>query len=238
MAEPGPVSPWAPPAPIITGEGGVSAAKEYERRRAKMDQQIEARWGTGRLGRIAKTLADEPQSTAAWSKGAVGERKLGDRMALGLDGAAIVLNDRKVPGTKGNIDHLVVSSSGVWVIDAKNYSGRVEMRDVGGWFRADHRLFVANRDKSKLADGMAWQVEKVRTVLEPIGFAAVAVHPVLCFTNSEWPLFARPFIVRGVTATWPAKLIESIAEPGPLDQQTVRLIAHQLSTTLPAASAA
>jgi hypothetical protein len=27
---------------------------------------------------------------------------------------------------RANIDHLIVPSSGVWVVDAKNYAGRVE----------------------------------------------------------------------------------------------------------------
>jgi Nuclease-related domain len=51
-----------------------------------------------------------------------------------------VLHDRRVPGTRANIDHLLISSSGVFVVDAKRYGGRVEQRDRGGFFRTDYRL--------------------------------------------------------------------------------------------------
>lgn len=60
------------------------------------------------------------------------------------------LHDRKVG--QANIDHLIVASSRVWVVDAKNYAGRVEYRGVGGWLRpADYRIYVGGRDKTKLA---------------------------------------------------------------------------------------
>lgn len=230
-----PTAPWAPPAMIDTGTGGVSAAREYERRKAKHERQIEARWGTGRIGRLAKLLSDEPQSTVAWARGAEGERRLAMRLNNELDGVAVVLHDRKVPGTRGNIDHLVVAPTGVWLIDAKNYTGKVEVRDVGGWFKTDLRLYVANRDKSNLVEAMGWQVDAVRKALTPIGFGGAQIHPVLCFTNSEWPLFAKPQSMDGVRITWPANVVEVARADGPWDEATVQLVAHQLSGTLPAA---
>jgi hypothetical protein len=48
-------------------------------------------------------------------------------------------------------------SSGIGVVDAKNYAGAIEVRDVGGWFRTDLRLYVANRDRSKLVAAMTKQ---------------------------------------------------------------------------------
>ena len=41
------------------------------------------------------------------------------------------LHDRRVPGTRGNIDHIVVGPAGVFVIDAKNYQGKIEVRNRG-----------------------------------------------------------------------------------------------------------
>ena len=46
----------------------------------------------------------------------------------------MVLHDRAVPGGRANIDHIAVVPSGVWVIDTKHYRGRLEQRDLGGWF--------------------------------------------------------------------------------------------------------
>jgi len=44
-------------------------------------------------------------------------------------GQGCALHDRRVPGTKANIDHVAVGAGAVWVIDAKRYQGLVEHRD-------------------------------------------------------------------------------------------------------------
>lgn len=135
---------------------------------------------------------------------------------------------------RGNIDHLAIAPSGVWVIDAKNYRGKVECRDVGGWLKSEVRLYVGGRNQTKLIDGLSWQVNAVRAVLEPIGFGAVPVHPVLCFTDSDWGLFSRPIRMNGVTVTWAKELIKEIRRRGSLDRAAVDLPAHELSAKLPA----
>ncbi len=148
--------------PIDVGRAGASAKKEYDRRHAKHEAKIEDKWGTGRLGRIAKRLADEPQSTTAWAKGANGEQRVAEILTEKLGSRAVLLHDRKVPKTRGNIDHLAIAASGVWIIDAKRDAGKVETRDVGGLFRSDHRLYVNGRDRTKTVDGLDWQVNAVR----------------------------------------------------------------------------
>jgi hypothetical protein len=116
-----PVPPPTPeaPAPIDLGEAGASARKEHQRRQAKREARIEEKWGTGRLGRIAKALSDDPQTTKAWAQGAAGEEKVAKALAERLGDTAVLLHDRKVPRTRGNIDHLAIAASGVWIIDAK-----------------------------------------------------------------------------------------------------------------------
>ena len=61
------------------------------------------------------------------------------------------MHSRKIPN--GDIDHLAIAPSGIYVIDAKNYTGRIEARDVGNWRTVDLRLYVGGRDKSKLLEG-------------------------------------------------------------------------------------
>lgn len=89
---------------------------------------------------MAKFLSDDPQTTKVWAAGASGEERVAQVLHERLGDKAVLLHDRKVPGTRGNIDHLAIASSGVWVIDAKRYQGKVEQRDVGGWFKPDLRL--------------------------------------------------------------------------------------------------
>lgn len=106
-APPLPTTPAEAPPPIDTGEAGASARKEHQRRQAKREARLEEKWGTGRLGRLAKALSADPQSTKAWVQGAVGEERVAKTLADRLGDTAVLLHDRKVPRTRGNIDHLV-----------------------------------------------------------------------------------------------------------------------------------
>jgi hypothetical protein len=150
-------------APINGGTPGASARLEFERRHAKRQARIEAKWGTGRLGRIAKRLSDDPQTTNAWAQGAAGEERVAEILHERSGERAVLLHDRHVPRSRANIDHLAIAASGVWVIDAKRYKGKVEKRDVGGFFRTDVRLYVGGRDRTKTIAGLGWQVEAVRS---------------------------------------------------------------------------
>lgn len=71
-----------------------------------------------------------------------------------------------MPRTRGNIDHIAIAASGVWVIDAKKYKGKMERRDKGSFFKNDYRLYVNGRDQSKRVEGMAWQRDAVAAALQ------------------------------------------------------------------------
>lgn len=216
---------------IDVGSPGASARREFERRKAKHEARIEQRWGTGRLGRIAKALSDDPQSTVAWAKGAVGEEKVARVLQEQLGDCAVLLHDRKVRGTQGNIDHLVVAPSGVWIVDAKRHKGKVEKRDVGRWFKSDVRLFVGGRDRSKAVEALGWQHDAVRAAL---GDGDIPVHRALSFVGAEWPLFARPFQLDGVWISWPKKLAELIRGGATaLSEDDIERVALHLSRQLP-----
>jgi hypothetical protein len=102
------------------------------------------------LSGAVKFLSDDPQSTKAWAKGSEGERKLAAHLLRTVGDSAVMLHDRRIPGSRANIDHLVVAASGIWIIDAKSYKGKVEQRDVGKWLKTDNRLYVNGHDQTKL----------------------------------------------------------------------------------------
>jgi hypothetical protein len=219
-------------APIDVGVAGVSARKEYERRQAKRERQLEEKWGTGRLGRIAKALSDDPQSTRAWKDGAVGEERVVAVLHDRLGDSAVLLHDRKVPGTLGNIDHIAVASSGVWIIDAKRYKGKDEKRDKGGWFSSDIRLYVGGRDRTNLIAAMGWQHDAVFAALTG---EDVPTHRALTFVGADWPLFfAKPLRLGDVWVSWPTALADLVAKPGPLEPRDMERTARLLAATLPA----
>jgi hypothetical protein len=210
------------------GVAGGSAQREYEKRHQRREMRIDQKWG--RLAGVIKFLSDDPQNITAWARGSDGERRLAARLTRDVGDRAIVLNDRKVPKTRGNIDHIVIAASGVWVIDAKNYKGAVERRDVGGWFNVENRLYVNRRDQSKLVRGLGWQITAVRAALSD---TAIPVTGVLCFTDAEWGFFAKPFTIDGVKVTWAKSLVEMITEAGPLKSADVSRVAERLSVALP-----
>ena len=196
----------------------------------KREQELERKWG--RLAGVAKFLSDDPRSTTVWAQGSVGERILADHLSKTLGDRAVALHDRKVPGTRGNIDHIVVAPTGVWVIDTKRWSGRVERRDVGGWFKIDQRLYVRGRDRSKAIEGMAWQIEAVAGVLKVAGLE-LPLRAALCFVEAEWGFFAKPFELKGVRVSGPKSLAAAISDGSSLKPDEVLEVARILATALP-----
>ncbi|MCX6520909.1 MAG: nuclease-related domain-containing protein [Actinobacteria bacterium] len=155
-------------------------------------------------------------------------------LEAGLGHDTFVLHGRIVPNTRGDVDHVIVAPSGVWLVDTKSYWGLVEKRDAGNWRTVDHRLFVNGRDQTNLVDDLAWQATGVRALLDTIQLGDVPVHPVLLFIGSAGRWFAKPIDIDGVRAMWTTKLLEFVAAPGPLDDTTCRTIATELCAQLPA----
>jgi hypothetical protein len=211
-----------------SGVAGASALHEYERLHAKREANLDRKFG--RFAGIVKFLTDDPQSTTAWAKGSVGERKLAASLEERLGDLAILLHDRKIPRSSGNIDHIVIAPTGVWIIDAKKYTGQVELRDVGGWFKVDKRVYVGGRDRTKLTDGLHKQELVVRKAL---GEENIPVHLVLGFVDAEWRWFAKPFKIDGVWVTWSNSLAEMIAAEGSATREDILRIANQIASALP-----
>lgn len=216
------------PSPVgdVSGDSGVagsSARREYERRKAKDEERLRRKWG--KLGGIAVALSDEKQSTKAWATGAVGEERLGARLDSLASVSIAVLHDRRIPGSKANIDHIAITASGVWVIDAKRYKGRPELKIEGGILRPRvEKGLVGRRDCTKLVDGVLKQIDLVREVVGDI-----PVTGALCFVEADWPLIGSAFTTRGVHALWPKRLAKLLVEAeGPVDVPVTReaLVSH------------
>lgn len=214
-----------------SGVAGASARREYERRKANRETRLKDQFG--RFGGVVLALTDDPQSTRAWATGARGEEKL----AAALDGieGLRVLHDRRVPRSAANIDHILIAPAGVFVVDAKNLRGKIEIRNRGGFFRTDNRLYVGRRDCSAIATGLGWQVEAVTAALVAAAVDPLPpVTPVLCFIDGEWPLFGAPNEYAGVRLEGTGSIRKLVAAPETLDQPSIDRLAQILSAALPA----
>jgi hypothetical protein len=212
------------------GVAGASARQEYERRVGRREARVKGRFG-GRLGGVILALSDDPQSTRAWARGSEGEEELANALA-GVEGIR-VLHDRRVPGTRGNIDHIVVAPGGVFVVDAKRYEGTIRVRDVGGLLKRDERLYVGRRDCSRLAENMQWQVHAVESALESLLPNPLPVTPVLCFVRGEWPLLFPPDSYRGVRLEGTRSIKKLVVREHALDDAAIDSLARVLAAALP-----
>lgn len=222
--------PITPSTELDHGTAGASAQREGDRRHRKRDERIDQRCGI--LAGLVKFLSDDPQSVRAWHQGAVGERYVAQRLQELVGDQVIMLHDRKVPGTRANIDHIVISANGVWIVDSKRYLEQtVDFRDVGGWFRTDHRLYIGRRDRTNLTESLIKQVATVRCALPD---ESIILRPALAFVDANWPFLASPFIINNVWCTWPTKLAELIVDGGDLPLVRQQEIARILADRLPA----
>lgn len=221
----------APAEPINPGTPGSSARREFERREQARERRI--REAHPKLGGIIHALTDDPQSTKAWNTGALGEERLGSRLNEFASDTLRVLHDRQIPGSRANIDHLAVTPTGVFVIDAKKYAGRPHLKIEGGLLRPRvEKLMVGTRNCSKLVDGMLKQIDVVRGVIGD----AIEIQGVLCFVEADWPLFGGPFTTRGVGVMSPRKMYPLLrADGGSADSSAIDGVYRKLASTLPPA---
>lgn len=235
-----PTPTYATPAAasVTVATAGGSARAEAARRREKQQARLEAeREARPVLGRMRQGLFPEADAGAMWDKGAVGEEKLAEAMQPLVEaGTILALHDRRIPRSTANIDHLAVAANGVWVIDAKRYTGRVAKDVRGGFLESRTVVTVGGRDRTKLVDGVEKQMGVVRNVLTASGHE-LPVHGALCFMDAEWGLFRlRPFTVKGVLITWAKALRQRLSESGDVDPERRQQVLEALADALPPAS--
>jgi Nuclease-related domain len=135
-----------------------------------------------------------------------------------------------MPSGRGDIDHLAISPTGVWVIDTKDWKGRVEISSP--WF-GNPRLLIEGRDCTKLIDGLERQIAVVRAALESGGYQRIAVQGALCSTKADLPLL-RTQTLRGHLLLYRRALAKRLNTDGPLSSVAIDQLARHLATHLPA----
>jgi hypothetical protein len=213
-----------------SGRPGASARREYERRRDARRARVLARHP--RFGRLLLALGGTPAHEENWRRGAEGEEHTARRLNALLHGRGVVLvHDRRMPGSRANIDHLAVGPGGVTVIDTKRMKGRVRVLREGGLFApSGERLIVGGRDHTHLIGGVCRQVAVVGELLSE----GVVVIGALCFVESELPLFSKPRL-EDVRIAGPRGVARLARREGPHTPGEVQEIAERLRAALPEA---
>jgi hypothetical protein len=122
-----------------------------------------ARWG----------LRFRPSPEAiAWWRGAAGERRTARLLGPLERQGWVVLHDLVVPGSRANIDHLVIGPGGVFVIDSKQYRGRLQLDPSRRLWHGRYPLAPTLRAVGFEADQAALVLPDPDVVVVPI----MAVH--------------------------------------------------------------
>jgi hypothetical protein len=212
------------------GQPGASVAREYARRRGNREARTLARhpW----VGGLLLTLGSAPRHESSFREGERGELAVAAALEQhAARGPAIVLHDRRMPGGRGNIDHLAIAPSGVFVIDAKNIRGKVRIvKPVFG----EQRLMIEGRNRTRLIDGLDRQVGAVRGALESGGYAEIPLRGVLCFTTADLPLLGT-LSVRDHLLLYRRGLAKRLNARGALEGDVIATLARVLADALPSA---
>jgi hypothetical protein len=156
-----------------------------------------------------------------WRQGAAGEVATGAALASLPGRRWAVMHDLRVPGSRANIDHLVIGPTGVWVIDTKTTRARVTTR-WGSVHLGDRKL-----DSRPLL----WEAQMVGELL------GVAARPLLAIHGDG--LRRRGGRAGGVPAL-PAERIARRIRRGRrrLSRSEVEMLVDRAASSLPAYSRA
>jgi hypothetical protein len=117
------------------------------------------------------------RGAVAWRQGAAGERRTARLLApLERHGWAI-LHDLAPPGSTANLDHLALGPGGVFVIDSKQYRGRLQLDAAGKLWHGRHPL-------APTLGAVSWEADQAAQALPDPG---VAVVPIVAVHGAQVP---------------------------------------------------
>lgn len=152
--------------------------------------------------RVAADLWSPRRTTQSWRKGYEGEVMTGAHLA-GLSDSFVVLHDVRLPGSRENIDHLVIGPTGVFTIETKHYSSDITIRH--GAARC------AGRNMDKVVAQANRQANAIRTIVD------TPVHAVVCLQGASVHvagLFGKP-VVDGVRFSTGGRLAKLLTTGAP-----------------------
>jgi Nuclease-related domain len=217
---------------VDAGSPGASLEREFGRRKQKRGDLIRARHP--RVGGLILALSEEPASTRAFALGAEGERRAAARLQAACGDDALFLHNRRLGRTSqnGDIDHIAVAASGVYVIDTKHYKhARVRVRRSGGVFSpVREQLMIDGRDKTALVVGLNRQL---LAVIAAVAEQPIPVSALFCFVDADLPLGCQR--IRGIPILGARRVGRMLRRPGPLDARQRQEFWTTLARRLPPA---
>jgi len=156
--------------------------------------------------------------TAAWRRGAKGERRTARALRPLVRAGWMVLHDVAIPQSRANGDHLLIGPPGVFLVDSKAWHGRITLGADGSAWHNGHPM-------GGVLETVRWEAEQLA---ETIG---APVIPMLCVHDTQLPW--GELYVAGIPVLTPGRLVATLrALPPHIDEVGVMLLAeharHQL----------
>ncbi|SRR6266511_1492401 len=155
--------------------------------------------------------------TAAWRRGARGERRTARALRPLLRVGWTVLHDVAIPDSRANGDHLLIGPPGVFLVDTKAWHGHITMAADGSAWHNGHPMDGA-------LDTVRWEADQLAAAL------GAPVLPLLCVHDARLPW--DELYVAGepiVPVLTPARLMATLRTlPAHLDQVGVMLLAEHI----------
>lgn len=220
--------------PEAEGIAGDSLVREYERRRKAREERVRAMFP--RVGGLLVAMIPEPATTKAFAVGARGEQKLAAQLGKKCPNVLFLHNRRLGIGERfGDIDHIAVAPSGVFIIDTKNYHNAKVRVTRSGLLGGAEKLIIRGRNRTNLVDGLKKQQATIERALQSrMGNVPTRVSAMFCFLDADLPWgenqSIQGLLIRGGRRT--AKILNT---PGDLTAERRRDIWEHLAEMLPSA---
>lgn len=150
--------------------------------------RVRSRLGGGRMrvraGRALPTRIPSeddftPENVAA---GLEAEQTTGDVLSE-LPAQWSVLHSRSLPGTHADVDHLAIGRSGVFVLDSKNWAGKLTQSSILDESGDEFIEYRINGSADWLVERLAAPLFEARKVEVALSLPEAAVEPVLVFND-------------------------------------------------------
>src|SRR5260370_29154948 len=133
-------------------------------------------------------------------KGLEGEQSVASELSY-LNDEFLLLNDVMLPGGRGNIDHILIGPTGVFVFETKNYSGKYVCYGDRWYLQGKREKY----DVSSVSIQAKNNANMLAGLLHASGFT-VDVNPLIVFTHPSVQLWLHhptvPILKRGAVCNF------------------------------------
>jgi hypothetical protein len=165
------------------------------------------------------------QDARNWARGARGERRTARQLRRLTRHGWVVFHDLAIPGSGANADHLAIGPGGTFLLDSKNWRGRLA-------FTPDGTLWHGSYPLTATLATIGWEAS---TLADALAIPARSIQPMMVIHGSTIPWGEQ--YLGGVAILPAARLVATLLALPPLltGQQVTRLANHAMARLGPAA---